>query len=363
MSFARPTRATSLRAERRRQLRHGPTSLWLRFADEATLCPGCASPSLRVLDVIPIVRDAKGRRVSFLTGCRSCGLLFTNPIRTQAEAENYYSNEGPWAASRAERMGKVEMTYARRLQKEKPRPPKLSRAGGVVLDALAPHIQARHPSAGAKALDFGCGDGVFLNRLQDCGWETYGIEPSTDVAFLRHRRLLAPPQDASFDFAVLHHVLEHVTDPLGILRQLAGALRDGGILYVSVPGLDSLPEHGIVKYCLDGRKHVMCFSEVCLAGLLARAGFTSLGPIEAKALDALSTRGKPMRLRLVARRTSLPPAPPRDPLAPALMALRDYARAHRPWTARARNSVLPVRVRAAILDRARDRAARDRARG
>lgn len=353
----------SSRAERRRQLKRGPAFVWLRFADEVFACPGCASPRITVLDVMPIVRDAKGRRVSFLTGCRDCGLLFTNPTRTQGEAEDYYSNEGPWAASRAERMSKVETTYARRLHEKKPRPRKLSRAGELVLDALAPHIQTRRPAAGAKALDFGCGDGVFLNWLQDHGWETYGIEPSTAVAFLRHRRLPAPPQDASFDFTVLHHVLEHVTDPLGILRQLAGALREGGILYVSVPALDSLPEHGIVRYCLDGRKHVMCFSEACLTGLLARAGFASLGRIEAKALDELSTRGKPLRLRLVARRTSLPLAPPRDPLASALGALRDYAHAHRPWTARARDSLLPVRVRAALLDRARDRVPRDRARG
>ena len=232
-----------------------------------------------------------------------------------------------------------------------------------MLDALAPHMQIRSPAVGAKALDFGCGDGVFLNWLQDHGWETYGIEPSTSVAFLRHRHLLAPPQDASFDFGVVHHVLEHVTDPLGILRQLAGALREGGMLFVSVPGLDSLPEHGIVKYCLDGRKHVLCFSEACLTGLLARAGFSSLGRIDSIELNNLSTHGKPLRLRLVARRTSLPLAPPRDPLAPALTALRDYARAHRRFVERARNSLVPVRVRAAILDQARERAPSGRARG
>jgi SAM-dependent methyltransferase len=346
----------SSRAERRRQLRRGPAFVWLRFADEASACPGCASPRLTVLDALPIVRDARGRRVSFVTGCHECGLLFTNPLRTQAEALDYYSNNGPWAASRAERMSKVETTYVRRLHEEKPRPRKLSHAGELVLDALAPHMQIRSPAVGAKALDFGCGDGVFLNWLQDHGWETYGIEPSTSVAFLRHRHLLAPPQDASFDFGVVHHVLEHVTDPLGILRQLAGALREGGMLFVSVPGLDSLPEHGIVKYCLDGRKHVLCFSEACLTGLLARAGFSSLGRIDSIELNNLSTHGKPLRLRLVARRTSLP-------LAPALTALRDYARAHRRFVERARNSLVPVRVRAAILDQARERAPSGRARG
>jgi SAM-dependent methyltransferase len=198
-------------------------------------------------------------------------------------------------------------------------------------------------------LDFGCGDGKFLNRLQDRGWETSGIEPSTTVAFLRHRRLTSPPQDGSFELVVLNHVLEHVINPLGLLRQLAGSLREGGVLFVSVPRLDTLPQHGDLKYCLNHR-HVVCFSETCLRGLLARAGFATTARLDAKELDEAFTEGKPLRLRLVATRTARPSRPPNAPLAPAVKALALHARTDRGIAAGIRR-LLPVRLRAALMDR------------
>jgi len=183
-----------------------------------------------------------------------------------------------------------------------------SRGPGAVVSALAPYAPVHNPPSGAKVLDFGCGDGKLLNRLQDRGWETSGIEPSTAVAFLRHRHLTSPPQDGSFDLVILSHVLEHVINPLGVLRQLAESLREGGVLFVSVPRLDTLPQHGDLKYCLNHR-HVVCFSETCLRGLLTRAGFATTARLDAKELDEAFTDGKPLRLRLVATRTAHPSRP------------------------------------------------------
>lgn len=336
-----------------------PPLLWLRFPDEAAACPACASPRIRLLDVIPIVRDAKGRRVSFITGCADCGLLFSNPPQTSEELDEYYSTGGPWAASHAERTKRIEARHARRLMRTKPPKPR-TRPGtrDAMFDALEPYVSVRTPPAGARVLDFGCGDGSkFLDRLQEWGWQTYGIEPSTGVAFLRHQRLEAPPQDGSCDFVILHHVLEHIARPLDLLRQFAGALREGGVLFISVPRLETLPRHRDVHYCLNGRPHVVCFSETCLQSLLARAGFAVAGRLDER-LDDLLTEGQPLRLRLVATRTSNPPPPPRQPLAPAVHALRTFGRADRGMARLTR--VLPLRMRAALLDRGRETSRRRR---
>ena len=69
----------------------------------------------------------------------------------------------------------------------------------VTKDAAKTVTKAADVKSGDYMIDFGCGDGKFLNRLQDRGWDTYGIEPSADVAFLRHRRLKSPPQEGSID--------------------------------------------------------------------------------------------------------------------------------------------------------------------
>lgn len=309
-----------------------------------------------MLDVIHTARGSKGRRVSFLTGCHDCGLLFTNPIPTEEQLDRYYADEGPY------RTHKVEAAQARRLErKTRPRgTERAPRARDLLLNALAPYVPVHQPPPGAKVLDFGCGDGKFLNWLQDRGWDTYGIEPSTSVAFVRHHRLTSPPQDASIDLAILHHVLEHVPDPLGVLQQLGGALREGGVLFISLPRLDTLPQHRNFRYCIDGRKHVMCLSETCLTGLLARAGFSATARLDARELDEALTEGQPLRLRLVATRTAAPLRRPRAPLAPAVKALSQYASARGGLAARL-HGMLPVRLRAAVMNRARERAPRQRA--
>lgn len=328
-----------------------PPSIWLRFPDEATTCPGCASSHIRALDVLPIPRDVKGRRTLFLSGCEDCGLLFANPVPASDQLEQYYGDEGPY------RTHVVEAAAARRLErrarprtKEKP-----LRATDRLLSAIAPYVPVYEPPAGAKVLDFGCGDGKFLDRLQDRGWDTYGIEPSTSVAFRRHQRLATPPQDGSFDFVILHHVLEHLTDPLAVLKQLAGALRVGGRMFVSIPSLDALPTHGLLRYCVDGRKHVVSFSQCCLTGYLARVGIAVSARVDSPELDAALTKGQPLRLRLVAMRTAGPFQPDAS-LAPALHALRGYH-----GTSGLLRRVVPVRLRAALADRARERSrTRDR---
>ena len=215
-------------------------------------------------------------------------------------------------------------------------------------------MPVHEPPSGTYVLDFGCGDGKLLDWLQDHGWETYGIEPSTDVAFLRHRRLISPPQDRRFAFVILNHVLEHTIDPLGVLRQIARALSDDGVLFISVPRVDALPEHGDFQYCINGRTHPVCFSERCLRGLLARAGLATTALLDAHQLDDAFTRGKPLRLRLLAARTAHSPALPDEPLTPAIRALRLYHKGHSSPLERVRRR-LPVRLRAALMNRARER--------
>lgn len=335
--------------------------LWLRFDDEAVACPACGSRQIAPLDVFAIPKDTHAHCVAFATGCRGCGLLFANPLPIEQQLQRYYAGDGAWAAAQTDRVRQVEARHARQVMRHTGplRPTGPPRPSELLLRALAPHIPLDDPREGTKVLDVGCGDGKLLDRLQARGWDTYGIEPAVGVAFLRHHRLTSPPQDGSFDLIILHHVLEHVTDPLGLLRQLAGTSRDGCVLFVSVPRLDTLPEHRDFRYCLNGRQHSVCFSETCLRGLLARAGFATVARLDAKELDTAVTEGRPLRLRLVATRTSTPPPLPGQPLLPAVNALREYARTKDGAPGVLKH--LPVRMRAALLYRAHEQSRRSHA--
>jgi len=339
---------------------------WVRFDNEATRCPGCASERIQLLEALSISRKPDGRTVAFISGCEACGLVFANPLPTAEQLDQYYSEEGAWAAPRAERLERIERSYLRKAAKP-PRPDRPPRVkppappGGPerLLNAIAPYLPIDTPAPGVKVLDFGCGDGKLLNRFQDRGWQTYGIEPSTDVPFIRHTRLESPPQDGSFELVVLHHVLEHVLNPLDVLQQLSGSVRIGGSVLISVPRLDTLAVHRDLNYCIDARRHIMSFTERCMTGLLARTGFENAARLDLPELDQSHTDGQPKRLRLIATRVAQPPPPPAMPLVPAIEVLRQFRRRSRGVKGLG-NGLLPVRVRAALIQHAREREAQAR---
>lgn len=330
-----------------------PARFWLRFENEASHCPACGSSALALLDAFKIPRDAKGRRVAFVTACRACGVVFANPLPTDDELRSHYSadGEGTYAAARK----RIATRQAAKM------PPPALDERSLLLDALSSYLPVRQPRHGTKVLDFGCGDGKYLDVLQDAGWETYGIEPSTDAAFSRHVRLDAPPQDRTFDFVMLHHVLEHMTHPLNVLRQIAGALRVDGVAFLSVPRLDALDDHGDFKYCLDGRNHVVAFTEASLRYLLALAGFKKAVTIESPELDAMLTGGKRLRLRMAAWRGATENAAVGEPYRDAARVFQRYGRRcdGMRWYVR---HMVPVRARGAFLDRAIERRAQERRR-
>jgi SAM-dependent methyltransferase len=193
-----------------------------------------------------------------------------------------------------------------------------------------------------------------LNRLQALGWTTFGIEPAVKSAFPRHHELLEPPGEPTFQLVTLHHVLEHLPDPLNVLQALSRSLADGGILYISVPRLDTLPIHRDLHYCLNPQAHIVSYTRDCLVTLCHMAGLVAVAQPESAALDDLLTQGEPRRLRVFARKPAAGERReegaaarlPMEPLRQAEAALRAYY---------GQMFTLPPRLRAARLQSTRRR--------
>ena len=92
---------------------------------------------------------------------------------------------------------------------------------------------------------------------------------------------------------------------------------------------------------------------------LLRHGETEQGGGLRGSLDDALTEGKPLWLHALARRAVSPPVWRADPLKPALEALRRYHVREGRWHRYAR-SFVPVRLRAAWIERVRERQARRR---
>jgi predicted SAM-dependent methyltransferase len=60
-------------------------------------------------------------------------------------------------------------------------------------------------------------------------------EPLVEVDVIDDGETLSSQEDASVDFVIANHFIEHTQDPLGTLSNLLRILRPGGILYLAVP--------------------------------------------------------------------------------------------------------------------------------
>lgn len=110
-------------------------------------------------------------------------------------------------------------------------------------DQVEALVAARQDSP--AVLEIGAGDARFLRRLgRSAGARTVAIERSAAaVAALRKDSVEAyTPDDAAsalanrhFDFVLAFHCLEHVTDPVGLLRTMRGHAGPSGRVLFSVP--------------------------------------------------------------------------------------------------------------------------------
>jgi SAM-dependent methyltransferase len=151
-----------------------------------------------------------------------------------------------------------------------------------------------------RILDFGCGEGDFLEAAHVLGFSCFGVDfgapggsTGCDTAALR----IAPTFEAldewttePFDAATLFQVLEHLADPRGVLEQLAARLRVGGVLVVEVPDCTGVgvPTNAEEFHAVDPLEHINHFTPETLRNLCRSAGFEPARRIPAHVTTRLS---------------------------------------------------------------------------
>jgi SAM-dependent methyltransferase len=230
--------------------------------DELPGCPACADGR----------RRPRYRKFGLdLVQCQGCGLVYANPRLSPEEIWRRYNPDYFWNE------------YL----------PALGVNGGKydleIFDArhaaMLRLIEKQVPRRG-RLLEIGAAAGFFLKAAERAGWDAAGIELSAEaVKFARGELKLDVRQEtaenltfppASFDAAVMFDVIEHLLDPLLVLRHVRAALKPGAILVVSTPNFNALTRFalGLDWAVLSPAEHLFNFSARSLELALRRAGFS-----------------------------------------------------------------------------------------
>jgi SAM-dependent methyltransferase len=228
--------------------------------------------------------------------CAACGFAFVHPTPTPAELANYYAHG-----------------YAVPLARDAGNPARhAARIAG---------LERWQPRRG-RLLEVGASYGHSLAEARRRGWLVAGVELAPAAARYARERcglavfnadlLDAPFADASFDAAIMWHVLEHTHDPSAQLERLRALLRPGGVLGLRVPNAAGFGARFAGRFWVwtSPPAHLWYFSSTTLPRLLARCGFEALdiatlrgdgNNLYQHALIGLGGRLNDLRLRLAAQ--------------------------------------------------------------
>lgn len=139
-----------------------------------------------------------------------------------------------------------------------------------------------------RVLDIGCGNGGFLAKAKAAGWLVQGLD--FDPQAINACRMkgveakeggieaLSSFADGTFDYVTCSHLVEHVHEPMGLLRECFRVLRPGGALWLETPNIES---YGYRRYGrhwrgLEPPRHLVLFSRSSLFQALRRTGFSKV---------------------------------------------------------------------------------------
>ncbi len=223
---------------------------------EDVVCNFCTSEEFRSL----------GEELGYsIRCCSQCRLVYINPQPTVDEIPAFYDN--------------MYMDDS---------PDEIAARGlGYTEKQLAKIVRKRMPHGG-ELLDIGCGFGAVLKEMaQYEEWGLQGVEigekavayarelvPSATIQEGTLAEINYPP--ASFDCILMVTVLEHVKDPLAVLKQVMTWLKPGGLLLLQTPHVEpfirmkryvpSVPIH------FEAPRHLFDFSPRSLRMYMQGAG-------------------------------------------------------------------------------------------
>ena len=135
---------------------------------------------------------------------------------------------------------------------------------------------------GGKILDIGCGPGWILSTLKDQNWEKFGVEISKFVSDyasqfgqIYNGSVLDYETEIEFDAIIMHHVIEHLDQPILAIQKIYKFLKQGGVFIIGTPNFDcaAARRYGNNFRLLHYETHTSLFTEDSMHRFLRDFGF------------------------------------------------------------------------------------------
>jgi 2-polyprenyl-3-methyl-5-hydroxy-6-metoxy-1,4-benzoquinol methylase len=221
--------------------------------------------------------------------CQRCALRFARPVPSAAELEEFYQG----------------FLYRKPSRKKLPR---LLRARERELRSLFALSESAEANTGKSFLDHGGGTGAAYAAARRLGldsWfsdmdrqaiahvsEEFGLEQSHVVKHIAEH-------PSRFDYVLSDNVVEHVPEPVALIRELTATLKPGGVLVIKTPHAASTDmyfyprvwsnyarrvaqfngwgraAHMLLRepvWCCDPPRHLYSFTHASLAEMALQAG-------------------------------------------------------------------------------------------
>lgn len=202
--------------------------------------------------------------------CKHCKLVFTHPQPTPEDVLQRYSKD--WFER--------EYLPSYGIDPEHPVLDSLAHRYGSELAALVPFYK------NGAILDVGAGAGLFLSQAKNYNWKVHGVEISSygpvyakkhfDIDIFQGSLFETNFPNDGFDVVMIQDTIEHVPDPLHIMREINRVLRIGGAVVLSTPNFNSLSRFIFGRYwsLISPLEHLFLFNMDSLLYLLRTTGFS-----------------------------------------------------------------------------------------
>ena len=207
-----------------------PSSKQVQTSKKILPCPVCSSKESKLM----------GKHGKYLLlDCGSCGLRYSSPM--QEPPNEFYT-------------GSYLYNYRTKTTLAKDLANSMLRRDWRFRTAIADISKRIKKTKGEKILDVGCGEGGFLYLLKERGFSVFGVDIDQrgveiakkdfglqNVKVVAWQELPKLNWQNTFSVVTLFDTLEHVSDPLQLLRFISSLLADNGCLYISVPSYERQP--------------------------------------------------------------------------------------------------------------------------